>query len=153
MRRPGAVSTRLGEVFERLRPELVTFIDEDGRELFDLPDAPRPGAEIPAPVRYLYDYDNLLLSHADRARFGTRNFFDWGWTMDGPQPSCLLIDGVVGGTWRLDRTKDRAVLEVRTFERAGAAVRAELEAEGAGLLTFWTPELQHELRLGRAVRS
>ena len=124
--------TRLREVFERLRPGLVVLTDEEGRELFDLPDAPRPAADTPAPVRCLYDYDNLLLSHADRTRFGMVNFFEWGWTMDGPQPSCLLIDGTVGGTWRLDRTKSTAVIEVRTFERTPAAVRAELETEGAG---------------------
>jgi len=61
--------TRLGEVFEGLRGQLVTFTGEDGRELFDLPDAPRPGADVPAPVRFLPDFDNLLLSHADRRRF------------------------------------------------------------------------------------
>jgi hypothetical protein len=145
--------TRLGEVFERLRPGLVTLTDEDGRELFDLSDAPRPAAETAAPPRFLYDYDNVLLSHADRSRFGTRNFFEWGWTMDGPQPSCLLIDGVVGGTWRIDRAKGGAVLEVRTFDKVKKSESEQIEAEGRRLLAFWAPGLEHDLRVALAVRS
>ena len=144
--------TKLREVYDRLRPDLLTMTDEEGRELFDLPDAPRPASETHAPVRYLYDYDNLLLSHADRTRFGRVNFFEWGWTMDGPQPSCLLIDGVVAGTWRIDRSKTTAVLEVRTFERPSARERSELETEGAAMLAFWAPELEHDLRIELAVR-
>ncbi len=73
--------------------------------------------------------------------------------MDGPQPSCLLIDGVVAGTWRIDKAKGAAVLEVRTFEAVDAAARAEIEAEGAALLEFWAPSAAHEIRVQRAVRS
>ena len=73
--------TGLREVFDGLRPELRTFRDEDGGELFDLPDAPRPTGRARAPVRFLPEFDNILLSHARRERIlpeGTMSLLSLG---------------------------------------------------------------------------
>jgi hypothetical protein len=92
--------TRLREVTERLRPGLRTFRSEAGRELFDLPDAPRPDPDTPAPVRFLPQFDNVALSHADRSHLsagaGAR------WPTDLLHWSPVLVDGFLAaasGCW------------------------------------------------------
>src|SRR5690606_2042269 len=60
--------TGLGEVVDGMHPRLRVFAGEQGGELFDLPDAPRPDPDVPAPVRYVAEFDDLVLSHADRTR-------------------------------------------------------------------------------------
>ncbi len=109
--------TRLKEVVEMIRGELLVFRDDDNRELFDLPDAPRPDAETPAPPRYLYDFDNLLLSHADRTRIITPDFHRHSFRPHGPVPSVVLIDGTTGGDWTIERTGGAATLRVRTYRQ------------------------------------
>ena len=138
--------TRLREVLDGLRPELVTFTDPDGRELFDLPDAPRPDPDTPAPPRFLYDYDNLLLSHADRSRFVTDAYARQDFPPDGAQPSVLLVDGVTAGVWTLNRARGTATLTVRPFARLSAVDRDAVAAEGADLLAFAAPEDTPDVR-------
>ena len=128
--------TRLTEVTERLRPRLVAFRDENGRELFDLPDAPRPDPDTPAPPRFLYDYDNLLLSHSDRSRFITDDYHKQGFTMDGPMPCIALVDGFTNGTWKITRSRDTATLTIKPFKRLSRKETAALTEEGARLLDF-----------------
>lgn len=128
--------TRLREVAERLRPRLATFRDEHGAELFDLPDAPRPDPDIPAPPRFLYDYDNLLLSHADRARVITAAYARQDFPADGPQPAVVLLDGFTAGTWTIARGRGAATLTIRPFARLSGEDTAALTEEGARLLAF-----------------
>lgn len=121
--------TRLREAFERLRPRLVVFRDENGVELFDLPEAPRPDADVPAPPRFLPEFDNLLLSHADRTRVIAPELKGRTWTMN--QAHCvLLLDGFLAGLWKLDGN----TLTVELFAEATKTRTAEIVAEGEGLL-------------------
>lgn len=136
--------TQLREAFEELRPQLLTFRDENGTELFDLPDAPRPPPDTEAPPRLLPEYDNLLLSHADRSRF---------FQPRGPQPAGwvggALIDGFFAGTWKLHRRRQRrpAMIEVTVGELSRSA-RAGLEGEVARLAGLVGPDGSVSYRIG-----
>jgi hypothetical protein len=130
--------TRLAEVFDRLRPELVTFADEHGRELFDLPDAPRPDPSVPAPPRFLYDFDNLLLSHADRTRVITEECTAQVWPRN-VVPRLVLVDGFTNAEWTLTRHRGTATLTVRPFVRLSRRDAVAIEREGERLLAFAAP--------------
>jgi Winged helix DNA-binding domain len=112
---------------EALEP-LRRFRDEQGRELYDLRRAPLPGADARAPVRFLPRFDNLVLSHKDRTRVLPEEYrpgvIDGGWVK-----STFLVDGVVAGTWEIER--DRVRLE--PFAPLPRAVRREVEDEAARL--------------------
>ena len=123
--------TGLREIVQRLLPRLRTFRDERGRELFDLLDAPRPDPETPAPPRFLPEYDNVLLSHADRSRFISeeqRRAFSGA---SGAVHGTVLSDGFVFGVWRLEPD---GTLVVRHAGRATKPTIAAVEAEGRRLL-------------------
>jgi hypothetical protein len=131
--------TKLGEAFERLRPQLVTFRDELGRELFDLPDAPRPDADIPAPVRFIPEFDNLLLSHADRSRVIDDNSRKQVWAANGIVPGGLLVDGRIVGVWKIRQTKKECSLWIRLHYTISSGDRIAIETEGERLLEFAAP--------------
>jgi hypothetical protein len=126
----------LREVTERLRPRLRTFRDGDGRELFDLPRAPRPDPDTPSPPRFLPEYDNVLLSHADRRR-----------VIDGDHPTPLfpgnggvlgsvLVDGFFRGTWKITRKRAAVTLLIHPFNRLSKRDAAAVGEEGMRLLAF-----------------
>jgi hypothetical protein len=129
--------TRLREVTDGLGDRVVRFRSEDGRELLDVPGGPRPDPDVPAPVRFLPDYDNVVLGHADRRRIVDDAVRRRMTGFYGVIPGSLLVDGRVAGRWTLDRDGDtEAILVVTPFSRLAAADRADVEAEGAALVSF-----------------
>lgn len=130
----------LGDAFAALRPKLAVFHDEKGRELFDLPKAPRPPAATPAPVRFLPDYDNLVLGHADRTRVVPDAHRPRLATKNLQVPATFLVDGFVAGSWRIERARATAALLLTPFEPVSRKAKAELTAEGTDLLRFVEPD-------------
>ena len=133
---------KLGDTFEALRPKLKTFRDEKGRELFDLPKAPRPSADVPAPVRFMPDYDNLILGHADRNRIIADAHRPIVTTNNLQLLATFLVDGRVAGTWRVERSRKSATLLLKPFEKLSKAQRAEATEEGQALLRFVEPDAE-----------
>ncbi|GAB2449257.1 winged helix DNA-binding domain-containing protein [Streptomyces incanus] len=138
--------TRLREAFDRLRPRLVTFRDEHGVELFDLPDASRPDPDTPAPPRFLPEFDNLLLSHADRTRVVPDELRGSTWRGNISYRT-LLADGFLAGVWRLDEH----ALVIEPFGPLTRTRRDEITAEGERMLRVMHPDTPYDIRFG-AVR-
>lgn len=134
--------TRLREFVEPLRPQLRSFRDDDGTELFDLPDAPRPDPDTPAPPRFLPDYDNLIRSHAKRTRVINNVNRKRMNTRNGVTPNAVLVDGEVAGTWRISADKGSTTLTVSHFRVLTAAEKGAVEAEGQRLLAFAQPDAE-----------
>jgi hypothetical protein len=140
--------TRLAEVFDRLRPGLLTFLGEDGTELFDLPDAPRPDPDTAAPVRFLPEFDNILLAHADPSRIMPAEHRAGLFTVNGIIRAALLVDGRTAGSWKIGKQGGAAVLTVEPFRRLSIRHRSAIESEGARLLAFAAADAaRHEVRI------
>jgi len=126
----------LREVIDGLRPRLRTFRDEDGRELLDLHDAPLPDPDTPVPPRFLPEYDNVLLSHSDR----TRIIPDYRRVPlppgGGGSLGTFLVDGFFRGTWKTERTRERATVEIEPFQRLSKVDTDALAEEGERLVRF-----------------
>lgn len=133
----------LRAVVEELRDELVTFTDEDGREFFDLPDAPRPPADAPGrEVVVLPDFDNLLLAHKDRRRVIADDHRPLVATKNLRIKATFLLDGVVAGTWSIKATKTKATVTLEPFGKVKKAARTALEEEAQRLAAFLEPDVK-----------
>jgi len=139
--------TRLREVADRLRPGLRVFRDEQGTELFDLPDAPRPDPGTPAPVRLVAEFDNIALSHADRARIISEPNRQRMFTRNGIFPGTVLVDGFGAGMWKISLSRAAAALTIELFRPLGPRDRDAVTDEGRRLLAFAAPDSEaHDIR-------
>jgi DNA glycosylase AlkZ-like len=111
--------------------QLRRFVDEHGRELYDLPRAPLAAADTAAPIRFLPRFDNLVLSHDDRRRVISdehRALVIEG----GEVRPTFLVDGFVAGIWTLERGR----VQLEPFIALTRAVRRELAEEASRLEAF-----------------
>jgi len=122
-----------------MRDRLEVFRDERGRELFDLPGAPRPDAETPAPPRFLPEFDNLVLAHDDRSRVIADEHRPLVTTKNLRVRATFLLDGAVAGTWSVELKRKVATLELAPFGALSGRARKALEPEGEALLRFVEP--------------
>jgi hypothetical protein len=114
------------------RLELRRFRDERGRELLDVPRAPLPEPDVPAPVRFLPKWDNVLLGFADRTRVLPEQYRKSIIGANGDVAPTFLVDGFVAGIWRFE---DGRVVPA-PFAPLSRATRRELEDEAARLEAF-----------------
>jgi hypothetical protein len=134
-------------LLQEMRPELVEFRDEDRNELFDLPDTPLPPADTPAPPRFVPEYDNLVLSHADRRRVISEGDRKAVFLSAARVRATILLDGFVAGVWRIEKTRKSVALIVEPFAPLAPQDRDVLAEEGERLLRFAT-DGQPELDVG-----
>jgi hypothetical protein len=151
-RRPPEVRAAL----DRLGPELARFEDEAGRPLHDLPDAPRPEPDTPAPVRLLPWFDSVLLAyaHRHRARILPDAYRDRVYVKANLQwlPS-IVVDGLVAGTWSIEAGRRAATLSLRPFEEPAPATRAAMVEEAERLVRFARPDVPaHEVTVLASTR-
>jgi Winged helix DNA-binding domain len=131
------------EALARLEDGLAVFVDEAGRTLYDLADAPRPDAETPAPPRLLAPFDSILLAYASkhRARILPDAHRDVVYERRNLRikPS-YTVNGFVAGVWDVEVTRGEAVLTLRPLEKLPRAARAELVDEAERLVRVVRPE-------------
>ena len=116
--------------------ELRAFRDERGRKLLDLPRAPLPDGETPAPIRFLPKWDSSILAYAppERTRILPEKFRSTVIRKNGDVLPTVLVDGFVAATWNIDRKRG---LEIEPLQRLTKAERAEIDEEGERLVEFF----------------
>ncbi|MEV7044605.1 winged helix DNA-binding domain-containing protein [Amycolatopsis sp. NPDC051061] len=132
--------TGLPAAVKAVRDELVVFRDERGRELLDLPDAPRPDPDTPAPVRFLPAFDNTILGYDDR----TRVIDDAHRGVSVAGERVVLVDGRVSAIWSAAAD---AVVVVKPLRRLTKPERTAVTEEGGELASFLSDGESDRLRV------
>jgi hypothetical protein len=146
----GLPAPSVRDAFTALRPRLIAVRGERGRELFDLPKAPRPPEDAPAPVRFLPEFDNLLHSHVERRRFLADRHRRFVFLPALRDASTFLVDGFVAGTWKIERKKETATFVIEPFSAPAKGAREALAKEGEALARFVESEAREvEIRFAK----
>ncbi len=133
--RTGRACKGLKETVEGMADELAAF-KHGRRTLYDLPDAPRPDPETPAPPRLLPAFDSVLLAHQDRTRVIADEHRKALATKNLRVAATFLVDGVVAGSWAVERKGKAATLTLSAFGRLRKADKDALAAEAEALARF-----------------
>ena len=128
--------TKLAPEIEPIKSKLRLFVDENGVELYDLPDMPLPDIDAPLPVKFIPEYDNLLIGHADRTRILPEEHRKKVFLSAGRVLSTILVDGFVAGVWKIETTKSHAILRINPFVVLSDSQREALITEGERLIRF-----------------
>jgi hypothetical protein len=135
----GLAKPAVREALDRLAPKVTVLHDERKRELFDLADAARPGEDVPAPVRLIPEYDNLITTRADE-RFVARAHRPRVFLSALRIAATVLVDGFVAATWKLQATRKATTITIEPFTAFPARVKKEVAAEAEALARFAAPE-------------
>jgi hypothetical protein len=120
------------------RLSTVSYRDNQGTELFDLPDQPLPPASTPLPVRLLARWDQPLLAYADRERIIPLEVQPLKLTLSGD--ATLTVDGRVAASWRLQREGDAVKLTITPHVDIRRSARGEIRAEAERTARFAEPD-------------
>jgi hypothetical protein len=138
----------LREIVDSSGLALAAFRDEEGRILYDLPGASLPDPDVPAPVRFLPDYDNALLGHADRSRIATEPYVRYrASSRNGVVPGTVLVDGLTAATWTISHEKGQATITITPFTGLSRAQASAIAEEASKLLAFTDPGATQDVRL------
>jgi hypothetical protein len=133
----------LKPVFEKLRPELMVYRDESKRELFDLPaglGTAIPEVDSPSTVRFLPEFDNLLLSHSNRRRILADVHRSKVFLPGLRVAATILVDGFVAGVWKTSVGKGAATLNIEPFSPPDQSTKQALLEEAEDLVRFIEPD-------------
>jgi hypothetical protein len=128
---------RVGDIRAGLeRVELRRFLDERGRVLLDVPRAPLPEGDTPAPVRFLPKWDSSILAYAppERTRILPEKHRATVIRKNGDVLPTVLVDGFVSATWDIGTKRDLTITPLRKLTKQE---RAEIDAEGERLVDFY----------------
>ena len=128
--------TRLKSPLKATVDTLVIYHDEDGRLLYDLPGVPIVEEETPAPIRFLPEYDNILIAHKQRGRILPEEHRKKVFVSAGRVLGSVIIDGFVGAIWKVERDKKRATLRLTLFQKQADDTLNAIETEGLKLIRF-----------------
>ena len=145
--------TRLKSALAPTLESLVTYRAEDGGELFDLPELRLVPADQPAPIRFLPEYDNILIAHKDRQRILPETQRKKVFVSAGRVLGSVLINGLVGAIWKVQLGKRLTTLQVALFESRDDDTLAAIETEGLALLRFIDDDSAEQYRVDFALHS